>query len=1074
VREALCPECGRDLVEGARFCAFCGFAVEAEREERKVVTALFADVVGSTQLGERLDPEDFRSVVGGAIAVMGEAVEELGGRVRGSAGDAVLGLFGAPDAREDDPERAVLAGLRVVERMRAYGAEAAREWSIGELSVRVGIETGLAVLGAVRAGRQVQYDASGDSLNTAARLQAQADPGTVLVGPLTQRLTEPLFDWDETRQLELKGKAERVGARVALRARPAARRRDAAASTSRLFGRDRELAVLEEAAAEASAGSGAIAVLSGEAGIGKTRLIAELRSLLAECEAGKPWLWLEGHGVSYAADQPYLPVRQVLAGALETVGGGADVRSGIAMLLGEERADELAPLLLSIFGASLEEEEVDRLSSLSQEMLQHRVVEAVHAVLDGLSEDAPLAVVLDDLHWADAATIRIASGVAALAASRPILIVLAMRPEEQHASWALRNYVLAEHGAREMTLASLPSEAERSLVADLIGEGTLPEKLEQRLLGRAEGNPFYLEELIRSLLDAGVLVKDGGAWALDSDAPFDLPETVERVVLARIDRLDPPSRELLSAASVLGRQFELPLLRWIARERDVSDSVLTDLQGLGLIVEETPGVEYRFKHPLIQEAAYNSLLRSRRTEMHGRAAAAIENINEEIGEALYPVLARHHNAAANLEPAARYHRLAGESAQRVFAVEEALRHFDAAVLCAERMPPAAASRVLPELYHLRGNARARLGDFSGGGADLRAALAGARAVHDVALEGRALNDLGWLVRGHGYEEAIDHHERALRAAEQIGDDRTQVTALSRLSLLYSNRLQLDRALDLSRRGLEIARRLGDDSTMGSALDAVKLAALQLGDLELLERTTREIVEVHERTGDLYFAQWGHIEGASVPLARGDHEEALARLDEAAALNRELSGDEMAGAIILESRSWVERSRGDGERALAAIREATDVGLATEMPEWMAWVLATQGSHLLEFAGAREAIPSLERALELAGDVHSPNRALRAASHLALAYCQTGEIELGREAAKRAQEILDAVTTPPGGAFLNGYHSYLALARAWLALGEPELSEAVIGPALDAARRAGWVGAEAALSAVSLGVGAGER
>ncbi|MDX6643078.1 MAG: hypothetical protein QOD76_1040, partial [Solirubrobacteraceae bacterium] len=266
-----------------------------------MVSALFADVVGSTALGERLDPEDFTEIVGTAVARMAEAVEEFGGEVSELAGDGLLALFGAPVAHEDDPERAVLAGLRIVELIGEYGDEVARQWDIEGFAVRVGIETGLAILGPMGGGGKVEYGAMGDSLNTAARLQAAAEAGTVLVGAQTQRLITPLFEWGEPRELTLKGKAETVLAHPARRPRaePGAVRGLAGREVA-VVGRDQELQVGGEAVEGVLAGAGAVLLVSGDAGIGKTRLVSELRARFEASEsAGGAPRWLEGRCVSY-------------------------------------------------------------------------------------------------------------------------------------------------------------------------------------------------------------------------------------------------------------------------------------------------------------------------------------------------------------------------------------------------------------------------------------------------------------------------------------------------------------------------------------------------------------------------------------------------------------------------------------------------------------------------------------------------------------------------------------------------------------------------------------------------------
>lgn len=1032
-----------------------------------MITALFADLAGSTQLGERLDPEDFRDLTGGALARMGAAIEELGGTVRGTAGDGVLGLFGAPTAHEDDAERAVIAGLRLVEGMRAYGVEAADRWDVPVLRVRVGIETGLAVLGEVRAGSQVQYDASGDCLNTAARLEGAAEADGVLVGPLTHRLVSEAFDWGEPCLLDLKGKAEPVLARHARASRgDRPRRGGGTQSGSRLVGRDRELALADEIVAEMSSGTPRTVFVTGQAGIGKTRFTRELRSLFLTAGPGGPTpTWLEGTCLSYGSNEPYFPFRQILRQAL---GGGTDsaaeVYETLAALLGSGRAAGVAPMLVLILGLTPEADDSARIAALSAESLQQAVIDSFAELLVGLAERAPVAIALDDLHWADAASLRLAEGLVwELTQEIPVLLVLAMRSESDRPAWAMRGRTLERqpHRSSEVRLHSLDRDAERGLVSVLVGEGTLPEELESLLMQRAEGNPFYLGELLRSLRDTGAIVRTGDQWTFDRDVPFELPETVERVVLARIDRLPPGDRDLLNSAAVIGREFDLPLLGWIARA-DLSPASLSNLTRLGLI-EAASGVEYRFSHPLIQETAYMSMLRRGRAELHGRAAAAIEELVEDGSDEHHAVLARHHSAAGHVADAVKYHRLAAIAARRVVALDEALNQLDSAVAAAGSLDPESARAQLPELHLLRGHARGRNGDFDGGADDFRQALAGARESGDGRIEMQALTDLGWMIRVHGYQEAIRLHQQALRKAEELDDPPTQVTALSRMSLIYLNRLQLSHGLELAQRALEIARATRQDQLLGAALDCLKFAALQLGDLKLLDRTVAEIVEVQGRTGDLYFVQWAYVEGATAPLARGDFDRAQELIENAVEINSRFGADRITRSMILEARSWIDRARGDLDAAVSGLLEAVETIGELKTPEWSAWLGASLGSHLIEQGNAQDAISVLESALEHSEAVKSPNRAFRAASHLAWARWLVGDGDESRTALTQAERVLATITAPPGAVFLDGYHSYLAIARTRKALGDARGAREVLVSLLGAARQHGWRDAEREVS-----------
>jgi ABC-type oligopeptide transport system substrate-binding subunit/DNA-binding SARP family transcriptional activator/class 3 adenylate cyclase len=695
---ALVPESGApapELVEPmpARGAAEAAGAARTVREERKTVTVLSADLVGSTSLAEQLDPEEVKLVVGEAVARMVSEVDRLGGHVKDLAGDGVLAFFGAPVSSEDDAERALRAGLGIVETVQEFGGEVAQGFGVTGLSVRVGVSTGAVVLGEVGGGERMEYGAFGDALNTAARLQATAEPGAVLADPATERLVEPLFEWGEPRSVELKGKAERVVVRPVERPRPGVQKvRGLEGVATRLVGREREVALLEESAANVLVGSGGMLFVTGDAGIGKSRLLLELRRLLDSGESNSP-LWLEGRCVSYGDSLPLLPFRDLLR---EWVGVGTtdpELRVRIALrrageLLLAEGAADAYPYLGSLLGVTLEPDANARLAELSPEARQYRTFELVGDVLRRLAEKRPVVVALEDLHWADATSVQLTERLLSVMEESPILLVIAQRRERDHPSWRLMETAVREfpHITRELALKPLSGDAETELLHALVGTRTLPPSLERQLLEVAEGNPFYLEELIRSLLDRGALVRADGGWRFDHEVPVEVPPTVEKVILARVDRLEPLSRVVLSAASVLGRRFTLPLLEGVVSANGLAREALHELRRLDLVrsAGRWPEPEFRFTHALIRETVYGTLLSDTRRELHRRAAEWLERRYADNPETVLGELAHHWLAAEDDTKAIRYLTQAGDHARSEWALDEAIEHYRALLPLLER------------------------------------------------------------------------------------------------------------------------------------------------------------------------------------------------------------------------------------------------------------------------------------------------------------------------------------------------------------------------------------------------------
>jgi len=654
------------------------------REERRVVTAVFADIVGSTPLGERLDAEEYKLVMSEAVARMVTAVESFGGTVKDLAGDGVLALFGAPVTHEDDPERAILASLRIVEEIGAFATEVAEAWAVEGLAVRVGVESGPVVAGAIGAGSRIEYTAVGDPVNTAARLQAQAEAGTVLVGATTRGMVEAAFAWGPTRDLELKGKTEPVRA-AAVRAVTGMPARSTAegVGAAPFVGRDQELAVAREAAEAVLDGSGRIVFITGEPGIGKTRLGAEVyRVFTTEGSAHGRALWLEGRCVSYGASLPYWPFRDLLRSWLRIHGDDPPLRVRVALRKQLDRlfagkVDELLPYLSALLELELEPEAAARLAELSPEALRFRTFEVLRTLLARLADEGPVAVSIEDLHWADATSLDLLAHLAEDTDTTALMLVCTTRDERDHVAWRLKEDIARSlpHRVTDIGLRALPEDAERDLLEALVGPG-FPDELRERIRDSSEGNPFFLEELVRSLMDSGSLVRDDGAWQVDDAAVPPIPLTVEKVILSRIDNLPAPSRNVLTAASVLGRTFGLPLLDEVCDEPNVRGA-LNELMRLDLVREgrRWPEPEYRFKHALIQETAYRTLVREDRNRLHHAAAGWLEQRaagREHEGAGL---LAHHWMGADEEDKAVHYLTLAGDQARLAYALDEAIAHY---------------------------------------------------------------------------------------------------------------------------------------------------------------------------------------------------------------------------------------------------------------------------------------------------------------------------------------------------------------------------------------------------------------
>jgi len=643
-------------------------APPAAREELRPVTMLFAEVDAPAG---RMDPEGLREVVGGALAAVIAEVEGLGGRVTSVSGRGLQAMWGAPRANEDDPERALRA---------AYRSLAVP----GIAALRIGIETGTAAVGAIGGGGRVEYGALGDVVADAADLQARAKAGTALVGPATRAAAGHLFSWRPQdpagavsagpQEAACLGEPLAGAGQLRLRAR------------GPLVGRAAELAVLDAALRQALGGHGCVVLLRGDPGLGKTRLVRECRERFlawAGARDGRLPLWLEGRSASYTSATPYGLYQQLLAGWI----GMAPDQARPVMRAALERAlsalmasTELLPLLEHVMGLlpATGQAMASPGRPLQNEELREAAFGALRTVISRLvPATRPAVIVLEDLHWADPTSLRFTRELMDIAAGRPLLILATTRPGAGPDVDTLRR----SPAVRAVELRPLPAGATRDLATALIGADVSEEAL-LAVLASVDGNPLFLEERLAALLETGALARDASGWGLRGGPAPAVPQVLDRLVRSRIDRLGAAAQDVVRMAAVLGPEFPAALLDAVCH-RELPAPVpdlrlaLDELSASG-ILQPVGGGAYRFRHALLQEAAYYGLLRADRRRLHGHAATALVASHHSADE-VAAVVGRHFAAAGDGPQAIRYLEVAGDSATWAFANDEAIKAYEEAL-----------------------------------------------------------------------------------------------------------------------------------------------------------------------------------------------------------------------------------------------------------------------------------------------------------------------------------------------------------------------------------------------------------
>ena len=930
---------------------------------RRTITVLFADLSGFTAMSERLDPEVMQTLQNGLFEELTAAVQSFGGFVDKFIGDALLALFGAPAAHEDDPERAVRAALDMIDRT-ARLSERAKAYAGSPLLLHVGINTGHVVAGGLGAGVAKSYSVTGDTVNTAQRLQSMAAPGEVLVGPLTHRLTRHAFSYDSLGEVSLKGKMGSVlvhRLKEPLDTPRAARGLDMLGLNAPLIGRDAELARLIGSLDRACGGAAQLVRLVGEAGIGKTRLVSEFVARIRDQDR------FAGVAIRHAAcsplgEQSYGTLAAVLRSAygIAQKAGAAEAEAKVAEALSElglatDEADRLMPLYLHVLGLG---DPNAALRHVEPEQLRRQIFFAIRTVFERRLALSPLLIIVEDLHWADAVSLEALRFLMDRLERTRLMLLFTHRPMLE-----LDLFGSSRISHATLRLPPLGDADGQRLLAAYFSHGWRepPGRLFSRILDRAGGNPLFLEEIIRGLIEAGTLERDGAQWRMKSDeASADIPASIQALLLARLDRLPHQVRRLAQEAAVIGPRFDAAALGAAATEParvEAGLELLCDAE----IIEEIAGANsislrtYRFTQTMLQDVIYQNLLLQRRIELHGRIGGALERLYGHEPERLEDLilLGHHFSLSASKPKGARYLRAAGDRARASYANDDAIRLYQQAlaVLLAggEREP----ERLV--LYERIADLCGAAGRRNTAEEHYQSALEGHRALQDRISEARILRKLGRLLWDAGKRIKAETHYA--EAANLLGGIDAPIE--------WAHLLQ-ERGRLAFRTGDHVAAARWADEALGYARSAPADADEQAG----LE-AARAIAEALNTKG--------------VALARlGRHAEAVREVEQSVA------AAEAAGLLNVACRGYtnlgVLYTIVDPAKAVEVCRCGLDVARRIGDLGFQARLLANFAVACCTFTDrcTEEGVPAAEKAIEI-------DRALDQREHLSVPLIVLGQI-----------------------------------------------------------------------------------
>jgi len=1062
-----CPQCGAEVASGSRFCGQCGGSLgaaaspapaaaptlTADRDrrpaaytpkhlaekilshrsalegERRQVTVLFADMAGFTSLAERLDPEEVHQILDRCFELITAEIHRFEGTINQYTGDGVMALFGAPIAHEDGPRRAVHAALGIQRALGDYGKElqAQRGFTV---QMRIGLNTGPVVVGRIGDDLRMDYTAVGDTTNLAARLQQRARPGSVLVSEATHKAISGFFETLDLGDQEVKGHAP-VRTFEVLRPRGRRSRLEVAAERglTPLVGRDRDVAALLDLFREVKAGRGQVALITGEAGIGKSRLVLEFRRALAE--AGEAVTWLEGQCVSFGQSIPFLPLVDQLRRnfGIEELDGEPEIIAKVEH--GMRRMGELVPHIPYVRYLLAVDPGDPEVSALDALMRRKRILDAVRALSLRGAQLRPIVFVFEDLHWVDTSTEEYLALLVDSVVRAPVMLLMTSRVGYTPA-FANRSF------ATTMTLRSLSEGDALTMAGRVLGTERFPAELKAALMEKAEGVPLFVEEVTKALLDLGVLRRDNGGYRMVKGIEeVGVPETIQGIIMARLDRLGDDGKRTVQLASVIGREFLKRLLERIATFTDRLEGLLGELKALEIIYERglLPEPAYVFKHAVIQDVAYQSLLVQRRRALHRAVGQAIEELYADRLLEHYEELAHHFLQGEEWARAFEYLARSGDKARDAYANQAALDFYGRALEVAARVSPPLPGRRIMEIHQKR----SRL----------------------------------WIVSAR-YQEAIAELERMREIARAAGDRSGEGQALADLAFAHFSTLSADHVPQVRRSAEEaraIALETGDRLVLAKSLTSLGTIDQVEGNIDEGDRKFEESLRISEAEGFRESVAHNRLWLAAHAAWRGQFRRAVALGRQAETLAAEIH-DHFTEGLALAFRCVAHVGLGEYAEALGVIEAGLPKARERNLNFNIGRLTNTRGWLYQELGDFQRSAEYNREGASLGEQFKTPNVEISSLINLGLDHVHLGD---PRRALSLMEETLGRLENAFGAhRWRWGIRVVIPLAEALMALGEPEKALAHLERGLVNARSTGSMKYVARIHALRGAIALGAR
>ncbi|MBM3129518.1 MAG: tetratricopeptide repeat protein [Chloroflexi bacterium] len=983
--------------------------------ERRNITILFSDLSGFTAISEKLDPEQVYELVDGTLKAFTDEIYKHEGTIDKVLGDGIMALFGAPIAHEDDPARAIRAALGMQAALKRINADLEPRWGIS-LRVRIGLHTGIVVVGSIGSDLRMEYTALGDTVNVASRLQSVAEPGTILVSRAVYEPTQPLFEFRELGSIRVKNRVAPVEIYEVTAPRAIAGRvRGIPGLSAPMVGREAEFAQVRRAVDDlVTQQRGRIALITGNAGIGKSRLTSELKGYLADKWATV----LEGACLAYgqSAYGVFLQILKALFGIAEDDPeeiAREKVEQITQDLLPPGEALSLVPYLEHLLSIRiLEKELATRIRHLVPPQLQQQTFVAIRELLNALARGKPLVLILEDAHWIDNISLDLLEFLLGSVENVPLLIYCNSRPDEGAAVGRLQmlgNEMYAAHFLH-LPLAPLSRADSVALIDLLLAIHELPETLRHLIPQRAEGNPFYLEEMIRMSIDRGIIRPGAAHWEMTPGADLDnlqVPTTLQGLIMTRVDHLNEDARRVLQCASVIGRDFASRLLENVVEDaRNVQD-VVQELDEHQLIscISRNGDAHYRFNHILIQETVYNSLLVRRREFLHHKIAASIETLFKDRLDEHIEELAFHYARSQDLDRALPYAIGAGKHAAERFANAQALQHYQRAAEFLTKTHPTAQQKI--DTYTGLGSVQNFAGDYASATTSYLIALEVVRAAgkstetaHASAEMMRCIGRVG--ERRGDYAEALRWLENALKEIESDPNTRSveHIRIYNDIGWVHYRLGEFDQAFEWAMRTLQVVEGTEHFNEMASVYNRLVALFRRKGDWERASAYAEKGLRLRERIGDLHGVSQSYNNMGTMEWEQGDWNNARVHLERSLDIKQKI-GDIEGIARLNSNLCELYREMGEYARAVQVGTRALAIAEKIKQKNIICVALLNLAHIEILQSAFDPAAAYLTRCLAIATEMGSKERIAEAQWLLAEAYLGQDQLDLARQTADQA-------------------------------------------------------------------------